>query len=164
MALAPYTDPQQVRAALGVSDFDISDITLALPIYSTIASEALYEVSKTLPTDLATTMAIPEADRTAPQQRLATLGGLFATYSVAAVLCTSAPLFALREMKDDRTADIRFDDPFKKLREDLAAMLAFVRARLIDAYLEVEPGAVIEDYVDVEPGVAAPLGVDPVTG
>jgi len=161
MALTPYTDVDQVRAAIGVSSDDISDDTLNLKLYEVAMGAALRSVGPTFKTDLDALIA---GTPTADQQHLIDLAGLYATYAVALQLVTSAPLFALKEMKDDRTSDIRVDDPFKNLRENIQATMAYVLSKLTDAYLDLFPAAEVLGTATPISGAAAGLAVDPVTG
>ena len=162
MALSPYTTNAEVRAALGISIIDMPDETLDLKIYQFAVEEAFYEINSG-------TQALIDAARaasppTAKQTRLLTMSELYATYVAAAALVPALPLAALKEMRDDRTADVRVDDPFKNLADEIGAMLGRYLAKLEDALLAVDPTIVISTPADVVPGVAATLGTDPVTG
>jgi hypothetical protein len=141
MALAPYTTPQLVRAALGVEALEIDDATLNLATYSTPMMEALYEISDTLTTDYAT--AVADTSPAALTSRFRDLVEAYSTYVVAELAIPSIPLFAPRKIQDDRTNMERIDNPFKELPFQLAKGKAFILSKLKVVYLQYNPDAVI---------------------
>lgn len=124
MALTDYTSYAEIRAVLGVSDTDIDDATLALPIYEQQLLMALYKVHPNLATLFASIHQIPVDQRTALQQRLYNVTQVYAAYAVARYLLASAPLFAFQKLKDGRAEGDRFANAFDMLRDDLDNMLA----------------------------------------
>lgn len=164
MALAPYTTPALVRSALGVSIKERSDAEIDTRTNQTWMLEQLYEISDTLPAHLAVVFATAS---TTAEQRLRDLGELYCSTQVALKETTAAPLFAPKEIKDDRTALTRIDDPFKRLRDELVGTLGYLRNRLVKAYLVAYPSATINEPTGVDlatsVGLVSSPSIDPVT-
>lgn len=153
--LTEYTSYADVRAALGVSEEEIDDETLDLPIFGTLLDEALLEVNAAV---LPAWNGLPaDADRTADEARFAALVSLFSTYAVAYELLNSAELFGFLKVADGRASTERTTDAFKNLRANIAAMRKRVKALLLAALLVIEPETSI-------PTVSASIFVSAVGG
>jgi len=142
MALAPYTTAALVRNALGVNVRDRSDAAIDTVTNATVMNEAMYTIGPSLPADLAAAIAAPSP--TTIQARFRDLGSMYCCYAVALSEVKAAPLFAPKEVKDDRTAMTRIDDPFKNLRDELTTALGYVAGRLRTVYAQAVPGATLE--------------------
>lgn len=159
--LTDYTTPNEVRAALGVSEEEISDETLGLPVFSTDLDEALLEVHEGV---LPAWAALPDVDtRTADEKRFAALVSMYATYAVASHLLSSSPNFSFLKVADGRASAERAADAVETLRGNIAAMLARVRARLLAALALVDPGVTlpVAEGLTILSGVG--IAFDPVT-
>jgi hypothetical protein len=117
MPLAPYTTGNEVRAAIGVTEKELSDDTLDLDIYSknlVMELDGIGDNDGALVTAFAVVDAIADTDRTALQRRFFDAVTLFAPYVVALQLETSAPLFAPKAITDGKAALTRHSEsPFK---------------------------------------------------
>lgn len=162
MALAPYTTTAEVRAALGVSALDISDTVLNLQIYNTMMVEALRSISPTFETDYAVIAAL--SSPTSDQTRFLNLTSAFATYAVAKQLIVSAPLFAPRVIKDDKTEMDRVTDPFANLGAQITAGMAYIQGLLTALYAALVPSATPNSIPAIISVDFITLGTDPVTG
>lgn len=107
-----YTSFEEVRAALGVSDDELEDETLALPMYLDDLMESFYRCH---PQFEAVWGALPsdETQYSPTQARLVRVSRLFATYSVARHVGTAMPMFAPRSIGDGKATMARFLDPYK---------------------------------------------------
>jgi hypothetical protein len=151
-----------VRAALGVSEEELSDETLGLAIFSTELDEDLLTVHESV---LPTWQALPDVDtQDADEKRFAALVGLYATYSVANHLINSSPNFSFLKVADGRASAERASDALLTLRANISGMLARVRARLLTALLVLVPGASIPLPEDVTVVSSVGIVLDPVTG
>lgn len=161
MALTTYTTYDEVRAVLGISPEEIPDATLALQIYSTQLDEDLRDVS----TDLASTFATINAltSPTADQTRFLHLASSFAAYSVAQSLLGGLQLFAPQQITDGKTHQIRVQDPFKDLRENIAGSYTYIKTRLEAAFAVVSPTHTAPDAVTRVFIGSVGLATDPVT-
>ena len=159
MELADFTTYDEVRAMLGVSDEDISDATLALPVYI----QSLQLDLETEYVDLASTyldykdLAAP----TANEQKLVNLVQVFSAYATSKSLLASSTLFAPKQITDGRASLIRFDAS-SDLRDDIDKALVAIRRRL--KLLLIALGLIAEEVVTTRNyfGVAG-LAVDPIT-
>lgn len=135
MSISLYTAPDQVRAALGVSDEEISDSTLALEVYETGLLEDLYEVAANLPGTFDQVSAIVEEEQTDVQKRFIKLTRLFATYSVAKQAGAGLALFAPKTVGDGKATMSRHSDaPYKETLSRIDKMFDLNRERLASAY------------------------------
>lgn len=140
--LEPYTTAEQVRAAIGVSEKELSDETLALDLYgkNLVAElDAIADNEGALVTEIAVVNAVPEADRTSRQRRLFDAVVLFAPYVVALQLETSAPLFAPKSITDGKAALSRHSEsPFKEAFQKCAQYAERFRQSLEKRWAEYQ--------------------------
>lgn len=156
-----YTTYDEVRATLGVSDEELEDTTLELPVWSTNLDFALEEVSSEL---VATYTAIsdkPTNDRTAAESKLYAATRLYATYIVADDLLKSLPMFSFKRVTDGKAEAERFD-AWEYTRDGVKNGLATIRRRL-----ELALSNVIQYTPPVKSSyrfvIATGLAVNPVT-
>lgn len=135
MQLTDYTAYDDIRATLGVSDEDLDDVTLALPIYSNLLQADLEDVDLNLPDTFTTTKAI--ASPSAIEARFMQAASVFATFSVAKQLCSSLPLFAAKSVTDNKAATTRFDNPYKEVIVSVDKEYARARNRLAQALANI---------------------------
>lgn len=161
--LTEYTTYADIRAALGVSDEELSDDTLGLDLYLTLLEEEIVDAHASLP---AAWDALPaDADTwTADQRRFAALFKLFSTFAVAYGLLDSAELFGFLKVADGRASTERVPKSYENLRINITAMYARVKAKLLAALLLVDPGASVATVPTIAFVSAVPGSIDPVTG
>jgi hypothetical protein len=161
--LTSYTTYDEIRAALGVSATEITDLVLARPVYDILLETDLEAVNANIPSLYATISALPSLSRTTAQQRFYDLVRLFACYSLAKTLLSSLPFFAVERLTDGRAEFQRQKDLFGDVRQSIDGIYNTVRLRLSQAQLAVTPletpyVTTAYDYV-----VATGLALDPVT-
>lgn len=160
--LTTYTTYAEVRAALGVSEEEISDETLELQMFETMLVEDFADLDALV---LPVWEALPaEADRSAAQARFAALVHLYATYAVAYRLTDNVELFGFLKMSDGRASAERTKEAFANLRSNIAAMLARIATKLLAALLILEPETVLPVAGDLALVSSVGIAVDPVTG
>lgn len=162
MALVDYTSFDDVRAALGVSEEEISDATLSLDLYAFNLESELQEVDALLTSDYG---SLPDsASRTEAQTRFAQLVCLFATYAVAKQATISLPMFGPKEQTDGKAGVSRFaQDPYKVTSARILAQYETFRSKLEEAYEAIRPEAAAT--VTPRPYFSAVSATyDPVTG
>mgnify|MGYP003606006782 CR=1 FL=1 len=158
--LTDYTAYADIRAALGVSDEDIADDTLALPLYEDSLTQDLEDLALTLPATYAATKALSAP--TAIETRFLKACSLFATFSVAKQLTSALPLFAAKDVTDGKAAVGRFDNPYKDVIKSVNEQYDKQRTRLIAALGAIgTTGATATTQVYMS--VVSPA-YDPVTG
>ena len=158
--LTDYTGYNDIRAALGVSDEDLEDATLALSLYSDQLTQELEDIAITLPDTYATVKALPTP--TTVQQRFLKACQLFATYAVAKQLTAALPLFAAKQVTDGKAAVQRFDTPYRDTIKNVLEQYDKQRTRLIaslDSIGSSTKAAVTPVYF-----AAVSPAYDPVTG
>lgn len=168
MAITTYTTYDTIRALLGVTNLEITDATLALPVYETVfllELSGLDQDGGAAKTEYARIAAItPAENRTANEQAFYDIVGLFAGFSVAQQLLGSAEMFAPKNIKDGKAEIERFQDPFKNLRGAVEGGYNRLRARLLRLLVVLVPGANVAVASSRTNIVSTGLGTDPVTG
>lgn len=134
MDISDYTSYDAIRSVLGVSDDELEDATLALPLYSNGLEDDLYSVSATLLSTYATIGAKTVGTRTDKESSVYRLTQLFATYSVAKQLCTSLPMFGPKSVTDGKAAMSRFSGtPYQDTAQGISEKYDLYLSRLTDA-------------------------------
>lgn len=162
MGILSYTTYADIRAALGVSDEELSDDTLGLDLYAVNLEAELDDIDSGILTQYDVINAIDPGTRTPAQKKFYSLTGLYATYVVARQLGASLPMFSPLTVTDGKAAVGRFKDPYVATLTAIENQYAFVNGKLKDAYLALS--ATARTTVDlVFMGVASP-SYDPVVG
>jgi hypothetical protein len=160
LTLPDYTSYDEIRAVLGVSDEEIEDTTLALPIYAQKLEFEMEEISVNLQGFYTTALAaVPP---TAAQTKLLNTVQVFSAYAIAKHLLGSASLFAPRRIGDGRAETERVTDPFEALRQHVEAGYQYMKQKVIAALegLGEQVGAATSRTYAASAG----LPVDNVTG
>lgn len=160
--LTDFTSYDEIRAVLGVSDEELEDVTLALPLYSNTLSFDLFDISPTAESLYQTIRALPPSSLTVPQQRFLSVAQVFSAYAVSRTLLTSIALFAPKRITDGRAETDRVTDPFKDLRDDVNAGYQSLKSRLVDALAGL--GEVLTPATSRVYATTAGLATDPVLG
>jgi hypothetical protein len=158
--LTDFTTYDEIRAVLGVSDEELEDATLALPIYSQQLGFILADISTTLEDTYNSIKVLPTP--TAAQSKLLNVTQVFSAYAIAKILLTSATLFAPRKIGDGRAEVERVSDPFAELRDDVTAGYLSMKQRLEAALAAI--GTATTAAVSRTYSSASGLPVDSVTG
>lgn len=133
--LTDYTNYAEIRAALGVSDDEIKDDTLALDLYTFHLDAELRDIHANIPSQFATVSAIAETSRTDVQKQFFQTARVFATYVVAKQLTSALPLFGPKDISDSKTLVSRFSDsPYKETIKRVESMYDLNRSRLSTAF------------------------------
>lgn len=161
MALLPYCDRDEVRAALGVNSVELPDAVLDLPIYQIGLLRELAKVSPTLPASFSAIAAKVEASRTAGEAALYSATRLFSAYAAARQVGVSLGSITPKSVGDGKANVARFSDsPYKDVLERVGVMLATARAALLDALA----GGVVQATPLPVSFVASQRFYDPVKG
>lgn len=161
--LTDYMTLDEPRAVLGVSDEELEDVTLNLPLYVVQLEGLLEEVHPGLVGLYATVKASPTPSPA--EQRFLQVTSVFSAYAIGQILLTSANLFAPKKIGDGRAETERVADPFEDVRDGVDATLITLRARLYAALRAIgEVVVVTPTYVARTLFVPAGLSVNPVTG
>lgn len=126
-----YTTYADIRAALGVSDDDLTDTTLALALYADHLQTELEDVALTLPATVVTVKAVGSPSDV--QTRFLTSVRLFAPYAVAKLLTTTLPVFAPMQVGDGKAVGQRFNTGYKDTIKSVVEQYDKTRNRLIAA-------------------------------
>ena len=157
--LTDFTTYDTVRAVLGVSDEDLEDTTLALPLYYQHLSLDLDSIASTAKGIYETILLNPTP--TPLEEKYKDVMQLFSAYATAKNLLGSLALFAPKSISDGRASLDRFPDPMDDLKEGVETMYAKLRAKLLGLLDEMGTpigASISRPYF----GVSA-LGYDPVT-
>ena len=141
--LTDFTSYDEVRACLGVSEEELSDETLCLPLYAEAMQIELEEVSSAIPADFATVAAIAEGSRSDAENRFFAAVGLFSAYAVANQLGTSLPLFSPKTITDGKASFSRdAAAPFKETLKGVAKSYERFRSLLASRYATYKSSSV----------------------
>ena len=148
--LEPFTTNAEVRATLGVTDEELEDETLDLPIYETGLRFELGEIGDVandgaLADAFDTIALLSESDRTSVQRRLYDAVILFSPFAVASHLKTAVPLFAAKAVTDGKAGVTRHaESPFKDMFKNVAENYDRFRQNLGRAWSAFSSSAVTE--------------------
>lgn len=131
MNLLDYTTYEDIRAALGVNDAELTDETLGLALYSSNLAVELDDIGPTLADVYDEVRILPEDGRTKAQQRLIDVTRVFATYAVARQCAGSLPMFGPKSISDSKTEVSRFtNDPYKATIKSVGESWSLYRTRV----------------------------------
>lgn len=164
MALVDLTTCEEVRAVLGVSDDEIEDRTILLPVYEYNLEAELRGVSATLISRCDSVRAKAEADRTDNEKWLLKMASIFATYAVAKNLTTSLPMFSPKEISDSKASIARFaQNPYADTIASILKQFDVAKGRVTAALTAIET-VNARRFSYVPNLMRAAGGTDPVTG
>ena len=165
--LTDYTDYDTIRALLGVGRREITDATLALPIYNdrfTLALEGIDGGTGAASTQYSTIKAKTAATRTANEARYFMLVNMWAAYVVAQELLATVPMFAPQRISDGKTLVERFADPFAAQREGVASGYVDLLNRIKTLLLVLDAAAQVTAPVARIFISSTGVSPDPITG
>ena len=130
-ALTDFASYDEIRAVLGVSDEELEDGTLALPMYLKLLQMEFGDMEPTLEAQYLA--AKGSASPTAEEQKLVDVVSVFSAYAISKHLLTSLPLFAPKRITDGRAETDRVTDPFEGVREGVNSTYQSLKARVLIA-------------------------------
>jgi hypothetical protein len=163
MSITDYTTYAEIRALLGVSDEEISDAELALPVWSLLLNEKLSDISEAVDTNRKAVALIPAANRTAIQNKFFNVSSLYAAYAVAQELLIALPMFGFSQLTDGK-AEIQRFDKWADLKAGIEKGANAMRAKLRLALAALDPSYNIPQAVSNVYIVGTGIATDPVTG
>jgi hypothetical protein len=127
MPITTYTTYGDVRAALGVSEMELTDTELELAMYENALELAMDEV--TLDSGLTLQAAFAAAT---PTSRIKRLTQLYATYAVAEVAANALSMLAPKTISDSKTSLSRFSSEatFKSVITSISRLKASYKQML----------------------------------
>lgn len=163
--LTDYLTTQEVREAIGIEDDELSDTSLALPMYETELGIALSLVGTTgtLQQDYATIAAKDPTVRTATESALYSQTRLYAVYTTGLAVLPSLPLRAMKGESDEKADYTRFGG---NVHDQVAERLSAAAARVLvalgktyDSFNQVDATSTVRTYF-----TSASPSYDPITG
>lgn len=133
--LQNFTSYDEIRSVLGVSEEELDDMTLALPMHLQTLQLELADIDSTLESQFLT--SLDKSSRTTAEQKLVDVVQVYSAYAISKTLLTSLPLFAPRALTDGRAQFERVADPFAGVREGVEVMLAKLRNRIVAALADL---------------------------
>lgn len=125
MALRPFCSSDEVRSALGVSDDELEDAVLLLPIYALGLRESLLKISATLPDLFLSVHGMDESTRTSTQNTLFSSVRLYSTYAVARQVGIALGMLGPKTLSDEKASFSRFaGEPYKDVLQRIDSELA----------------------------------------
>lgn len=160
MLITTFTSYDDIRAALGVSDEELGDETLALQLYEDTLLADLEDISLDLPDTYATVSA--EATPTAVQSRFLREVRSFSTYAVARQLLPGLPMFGVKSVEDGKARMERFAEAYRATTKTVNDEYDKCKNRLTQALASVSISGTVSvsrSYMSVVSPVS-----DPITG
>ena len=137
MALIAYCSPDEVRAALGVSDIELTDTVIALPVYEMGLTRELNKVSTSLPAAFYTVSAVAVNSRSTLQENLFEAVRLFSVYACARQVGASLGIMAPKDIGDGKATLSRFSDgPYRDTLDRIDIMYHANRANVASAWAD----------------------------
>ena len=134
MALTPYCENAEVRAALGVNAIELPDVVLNLTVYSIGLMRELSKLSPSLPASFLAISVKPNANRTELEQALFDATRLFSPYASARQVGVSLASMMPKDVGDGKATISRFSDaPYKETMARVEAMFQSARGSLLAA-------------------------------
>ena len=161
ITLNTFTSPDSVRAVLGVTDDDLEDSVLELPMYLQLLQLEFSSISSGIEDLYLPLVVEPPPPLTPLEKRFVDLVQLFSAYAIAKNLLTSLPLFAPKSISDGRAKLDRFSDPLEMVQAGVDNLYAMIKDKLVDILEEM--GEVVPVSPTMTLFAVAPLGYNPVT-
>ncbi len=170
--LTTYTTYDEVRAALGVAEEEITDNVLSLPNYELVLSFNLEDIdvelvitAPALGVDATYRTLVPEAyAKSVLEARFFSIVQVYAAYVIARHLLNTLPMFAPQTIKDSKTELARIADPYADTRAGVESFYFLMRSRLIKAFVQLVPTASVPVAASYSFLTAVGLAADPVSG
>lgn len=160
MALTDFTSYDDVRAAIGVSDEEISDETLGLPVYEQALLVEFDDIDLNLRSTFQVTVS--KDTPTEAEKRFIRACKLFSTYAVAQQLAASLPMFAPKSLGDGKASMSRFaDSPYRDTVRKICTLFDKYKVHLSDALLKLNSGSFVATPRNLV--AISGLDTDPVT-
>ncbi len=159
--LSDYTDPITVRALLGVSDLEIEDSQLSLPIYNLAIESGIDNLSVNVMPLYLTLAAL--TSRSLLQTRFYNSVRLYAGTLVALELLPTLPMAAPKRIMDEKASVERVTDPYALLVANMKATLDALGIRILASMGVLDPTKTVTRLRRTF-AVSVGLAVDPVTG
>lgn len=161
--ITDYTTYAEIRSILGVSDEEIPDTELELPIWSMMLDQKLEEVSELVAVNRQTVSGTPVENRTPAQIKFQAVSGLYAAYAVAQELLVSLPMFGFKQLTDGKAEIIRFDR-WDDLKAGVQKGANAMRVKLRLALAALDPSFSLPPATTSVFIVSTGIATDPVTG
>jgi len=163
MALTPYCTNDEVRAVLGITQSEIKDEVLDLPIYEMGLKRELNRISPSLPAAFSTVNGLSAL--TSAEQTFKEAVQVFSVYAVARQAGAPLGLSAPKSLNDDKSGFSRYaDSPYRDVLERVDMMFQQARQDLVDAFAAYA-GATSAAFYGMPAGLAlSSRSYDPVTG
>ena len=159
--LLDYTDPITIRALLGVSDLEIEDSQLALPMYVLTIESGIDSLStEVMPLFLTTTALTVQSPL---QKRFCSSVKLYAGTLVALELLPTLPMAAPKRIMDEKASLERVNDPYALLVANMKATLDTLGNRILSSMATLDPTKAVTRLRRTF-AVSVGLVIDPVTG
>lgn len=163
MTVLDYTSYSQIRAILGVSEDEITDEELALPIWGMLLNQKFLDISELITAKYSEIFELASGSRTANQVKFFELAKLFAAYAVAQELLVALPMFGFQTITDGKASQQRFDK-WDDLKTGIEKSASVMKAKLRLAFATLESSYSAPQPVQRLFIVASGIATDPVTG
>lgn len=164
MDLTTFTSFDTIRALLGVTDDELTDEDLSLPIFFVNLRESFADVSPDLLTAYTNLKQTPTASLSAAERRFVEVADVFAAYVVAVQMLDTLPMLAMRSEEDARAKYEKYADPFARVEPSVRASYAVALRRLQQTYNGLGASPLPVYSFNRTLTAVAGLSPDPVTG
>lgn len=165
--LTPFTTPDDVRALLGVSNVELPDRVLNLPVYQIALRRKLQKLSDTEDVLALFTSIHSQSVASRSEDQQAFYDAIYHYSSVAAATQAgvSLALVAPKRITDDKSGVERFSDsPYRDVLANLESELLAAKGAVLDALSTLTASSLPQDTLSGTYFVAVKRSYDPVTG
>ena len=159
--LTDYTDPITIRALLGISDLEIEDSQLGLPLYVLTVESGVDNLDRNVMPMFLATKDLPS--QSLLQKRFCSSVRLYAGTLVALELLPTLPMAAPKRIGDEKAVLERVVDPYALLVANLKATLDSLGKRILTSMATLDPTKTVTRLRRTF-ATSVGLAVDPVTG
>lgn len=132
-SLTQLTSNDEIRAVLGVSDLELSDDTLNLPIFESLWLSELSDIYSGLPAlidDIIIKQSTNPPTASALETQLLETVKVFSAYATSKNFLSNAQLFTPKRITDGKASVERFADAFKGVIDGINTMYLRLRERI----------------------------------
>lgn len=137
--LTDYTSYDEIRAVLSVTDEELEDDTLQLPLFEYKLHDDMGELDEGIDAAYLALEAMAPEDLSNDQKKLYRRTRVWATYNIAVQLLDSLALLAVQSEQDARAQYERFAGPFERVEQQVRATYERATQALLEAYNGLAP-------------------------
>lgn len=162
MSITKFTTASEVRAIFGVSAKELRDTAIDLPVFETMLTLSIDEISPDVITLYDTIVALDPTAVSTVQAKFVALVKAFSANSLAFIISDSLAMFGSKRITDGKAEFERFDD-VESIKASLPSKVAKLGLALANAFTAAGGSGAVTVTPTFQHIKASALAVDPVT-